>query len=45
MGFVKSYGQTQFNIAPIELKLLLWIKGGVVNIPTKFEENPKKLNF
>ena len=34
-----------FNIAPIELKLVLWIKSDEVNIPTKFEENLKKLKF
>ena len=34
-----------FNLAPIELKLILWIKGGEVNIPTKFEVNPITLDF
>ena len=34
-----------FNIAPNELKLGVWVKGGEVNIPTKFEGNLKKLNF
>ena len=34
-----------FNIAPIELKPVLWIKGGEVNIPTKFQVNLKNLNF
>ena len=34
-----------FNIAPIELKLFLWVKGGEVNIPSKFEENLRTLDF
>ena len=33
------------NIAPNELKLVLWIKGVEVNIPIKFERNPNKLKF
>ena len=33
------------NIAPNELKLVLWINGGEVTIPTKFEGNMEKLNF
>ena len=45
MGFRKSYEPDSFNIAPIELKLGLWFKGGVVNIPTKFEEILRKLKF
>ena len=27
-----------FNIAPIELNLVLWLKSGKVNIPTKFQK-------
>ena len=34
-----------FNIAPIELKFVLWTKGGKVNIPTKFKENMRTLSF
>ena len=34
-----------FNISPIELKLGLWVKSGVVNIPTKFQENLRILIF
>ena len=34
-----------FNIAPIELKPGLWIKDGKVNIPTKFQENLRNLDF
>ena len=34
-----------FNIAPIELKLGLWVKGGLVNIPTKFQVNLRILDF
>ena len=28
-----------FNIAPIELKLVVWVKADEINISTKFEEN------
>ena len=45
MGFVKSYGLTNLYIARIELKLVLWVEGGEVNIPTKFEENLRTLDF
>ena len=41
-GFLKSY---LLNIAPNELKLAVWVKGGEVNIPSKFERNLKKLKF
>ena len=34
-----------FNIAPIELKLGLWMKCGKVDIPTKFQENLRTLDF
>ena len=44
MGFVKSYGQTHLIVAPIKLKLVLLIKGGEVDILTKFQENLKNLN-
>ena len=33
------------NIAPNELRLAVWVKGGEVNIPTKFQVILKKLNF
>ena len=33
------------NIAPHELKLVVYVKGSEVNIPTKFQVILKKLNF
>ena len=34
-----------FNIASIELKPGLYVKGGYINIPTKFQENLRTLEF
>ena len=45
MGDVTSLQPNLFNIAPIELKLVLWIKGSEVNIPIKFQENLRTLKF
>ena len=33
------------NIAPIELKFVVWVRSGQVNIPTKFQVNVRKLKF
>ena len=43
--FYNKLGPNLFNIAPIEQKLVLWAKGGEVNIPIKFEENLRTLEF
>ena len=45
MSSEKKLQPNSFNIAPIELKLSMWIKDGKVYIPTKFQENLRNLIF
>ena len=42
---MNSFTANSFNIAPIELKLSMWIKDGKVYIPTKFHKNFRTLGF
>ena len=44
MGLKKLWPNA-FGIAPIELKLCIWIKDGKVYITIKFQENVRTLKF
>ena len=45
MVFCEMLQPNSFNIAPVGLKLALWVKSGEVNNSTKFQENLRTLDF
>ena len=45
MSFIKRYDPTHLILLQLSWNIGLWIKGDKVNIPTKFGENLRNVNF